>query len=506
MNTARLTLACATELLQKHGLLREVICGEMWSLVPEPQIANTQVQHIIYDSREIIPGTMLFIKGRFRPEFLRDADSRGLTAYVAEKDYSYATKAPGLIVHDVRKAMSLLAAAFYGHPERDLAMIGITGTKGKTTTAYFTQALLNAYSVGKAALFSSVDNCLDGHTYEESDLTTPESLDAFRMMRTAVDNGMRYLVMEVSSQAYKVHRVHGITFDIGAFLNISPDHISDIEHPTFEDYLYSKRRLIANSRTLILGADSTHIDLLTQDAKQHHTPTTTFALRTSAVESPVGASTDAPSVVAYPATEADGYVISNREPDGSVTTMGPITLDIEGDFNYANAAAAIAIGIQAGVDFSSSAGKEALRVMQRVRVPGRMEQFTDPVSSALAIVDYAHNRLSVNALLDFVEKRYSSRNPHIILVTGSAGNKALERREQIVSAAQDRIDRFIFTAEDTDSEPYLDICKDMARHVSNTSVKSDIIVDRTQAVEAAVEDAPRASRPIHHNPHNRQRR
>ncbi|WP_044288219.1 glutamate ligase domain-containing protein, partial [Bifidobacterium tsurumiense] len=218
-------------------------------------------------------------------------------------------------------------------------------------------------------------------------------------------------------------------------------------------------------------------------------PTTTFALRTSAVESPVGASTDAPSVVAYPATEADGYVISNREPDGSVTTMGPITLDIEGDFNYANAAAAIAIGIQAGVDFSSSAGKEALRVMQRVRVPGRMEQFTDPVSSALAIVDYAHNRLSVNALLDFVEKRYSSRNPHIILVTGSAGNKALERREQIVSAAQDRIDRFIFTAEDTDSEPYLDICKDMARHVSNTSVKSDIIVDRTQAVEAAVEDA-----------------
>ncbi|WP_275040193.1 Mur ligase family protein, partial [Bifidobacterium tsurumiense] len=99
-------------------------------------------------------------------------------------------------------------------------------------------------------------------------LTTPESLDAFRMMRTAVDNGMRYLVMEVSSQAYKVHRVHGITFDIGAFLNISPDHISDIEHPTFEDYLYSKRRLIANSRTLILGADSTHIDLLTQDAKQ----------------------------------------------------------------------------------------------------------------------------------------------------------------------------------------------------------------------------------------------
>ena len=93
-------------------------------------------------------------------------------------------------------------------------------------------------------MFSSVDNCLDGHTYVESDLTTPESMDAFRMMREAADNGMKYLVMEVSSQAYKVDRVYGLTFDVAAFLNISPDHISPIEHPTFEDYLYCKRQII----------------------------------------------------------------------------------------------------------------------------------------------------------------------------------------------------------------------------------------------------------------------
>ena len=130
----------------------------------------------------------------------------------------------------------ILAAEFYDHPERELTLVGITGTKGKTTTAYFTQAILNAYSGGRCALFSSVDNCLDGHTYAESDLTTPESFDALRMMREAVDNGMTYLVMEVSSQAYKVQRVYGFTFDVGAFLNITPDHISPIEHPTLEDY------------------------------------------------------------------------------------------------------------------------------------------------------------------------------------------------------------------------------------------------------------------------------
>lgn len=116
-------------------------------------------------------------------------------------------------------------------------------------------------------MFSSVDNCLDGHTYVESDLTTPESMDAFRMMREAADNGMKYLVMEVSSQAYKVDRVYGLTFDVAAFLNISPDHISPIEHPTFEDYLYCKRQIIVNAKSLVLGADSLHADLLREDAE-----------------------------------------------------------------------------------------------------------------------------------------------------------------------------------------------------------------------------------------------
>ncbi|KFJ08012.1 UDP-N-acetylmuramoylalanyl-D-glutamate-2,6- diami nopimelate ligase [Bifidobacterium tsurumiense] len=479
MNTARLTLACATELLQKHGLLREVICGEMWSLVPEPQIANTQVQHIIYDSREIIPGTMLFIKGRFRPEFLRDADSRGLTAYVAEKDYSYATKAPGLIVHDVRKAMSLLAAAFYGHPERDLAMIGITGTKGKTTTAYFTQALLNAYSVGKAALFSSVDNCLDGHTYEESDLTTPESLDAFRMMRTAVDNGMRYLVMEVSSQAYKVHRVHGITFDIGAFLNISPDHISDIEHPTFEDYLYSKRRLIANSRTLILGADSTHIDLLTQDAKQHHTPTTTFALH----DPETGHLTHANVLATPDEQDSSRFTLS---VDGTTIDGGsqePMKLAMAGSFNELNAAAAAAIALHAGVQPHDP----AMRAMQNVQVPGRMERFGS--GNLIAYVDYAHNYLSTKTLVDEIGHHFAERNPRIILVSGSTGGKAIDRREGIVKAAEGKVSSYYFTMDDPNREDPQSIAEEMRSYVKDPEAITHVVLPRERAVEEALQEA-----------------
>ena len=274
-----LTLESAARLLDRHGLLREIIRGDVWTLDPHDiKGFDEPFSAITYDTRKVEPGTFLCCKGRFKAEYLQGIDERGLAAYVSENDFSDATQAPGLIVDDVRKAMALLSAEFYGRPQDQLKVVGITGTKGKTTTAYLTQAMLNGCSGGKCALFSSVDNCLDGHTYVESDLTTPESMDAFRMMREAVDNGMEYLVMEVSSQAYKVDRVFGLTFDVAAFLNISPDHISPIEHPTFEDYLHCKRQIVKNCRALVLGADCARVDLIRQDARHASVPVTTFAL------------------------------------------------------------------------------------------------------------------------------------------------------------------------------------------------------------------------------------
>ncbi len=295
---------------------------------------------ITYDTRKVTPGALLCCKGRFKAEYLNGIDEAGLAAYVAETEYSAATAAPGLIVSDARKAMSLLSAAFYGYPQNELTVIGVTGTKGKTTTSYFTQALINAVSGGKAALFSSVDNCLDGHTYVESDLTTPESMDAFRMMREAADNGMKYLVMEVSSQAYKVDRVYGLTFDVAAFLNISPDHISPIEHPTFEDYLYCKRQIVRNSSALVLGAASDHADLLREDAADAGVPVTTFELLDA--ESPPD-----PMPPMSPQARRTPSTAPTVSPQTALT-LGEYRLALDGDFNYVNAAAAIAIAHAAG--------------------------------------------------------------------------------------------------------------------------------------------------------------
>ena len=471
-----LTLNRAVTLLKQHDLLREIVTPDRWTL-DAASCADIAFAAITYDTRQIKPDSLLVCKGRFNPEFLDGCDERGLAAYVSETEFSEHTHTPGLIVNDARKALSLLAAEFYEHPEHQLTLIGITGTKGKTTTAYFTQAVLNAYSDGRCALFSSVDNCLDGHTYVESDLTTPESLDALHMMRQAVDNGMKYLVMEVSSQAYKVQRLYGITFDVGAFLNISPDHISPIEHPTFEDYLYCKRQLIAHACTLVLNTRAAHVDLLREDAACANVPVHEFALLG---EQP---NTRSPATCGWP-RGSKGSMAYRFQLDGE--ELGEYALDLAGDFNVENALAAVAIAHAAGVPTSDAT---ALHAMQHTHVAGRMEQFDDKASNTHAIVDFAHNFTSVERLIDYVDARFGKYQPAITLITGSAGNKALDRRREIVEAAQMRISRFIFTADDTDTEPHEDICASMMANVTNTQVEASIILNRADAIAEAISDA-----------------
>ncbi|MEE8667280.1 MAG: Mur ligase family protein [Bifidobacterium mongoliense] len=541
-----LSLASAVQLLKRAGLLREVIAGNRWTLDPGSLTgADRPFVTITYDTRAVAPGSLLCCKGRFNPAYLDGIDQHGLAAYVAQTPYAERTQAPGIIVTDIRKAMSLLSAAFYGMPQRELTLVGITGTKGKTTTAYYLQAILNRLSGNACALFSSVDNCLDGTTYEESSLTTPESMDAFRMMREALDHGMRYLVMEVSSQAYKVDRVFGLTFDVGAFLNISPDHISPIEHPTFEDYLFCKRQIVRNSRHLVLNVDCDHADLIGQDATEAHVPVTTFALEAGEQAADWRPRADVTAIPADPDHERFSLV---RTSDGTATathtdshTVGPFHLAMDGDFNYANAAAAYALAglaiethdehethetptndhptadaaangaangaanANANAETATSApirvtapndsptvdaiDAALLEDATRVRVSGRMERFEDPSGDIVAIVDYAHNYSSVGALIDFVEERYGSRHPRISLVTGSAGNKAIDRRKEIIQAAEHRIAKFFLTIEDTGDESVLAICQYMQRAISDPHVDSMIVDDRAEAIEQAVGEA-----------------
>ncbi|NEG54415.1 UDP-N-acetylmuramoyl-L-alanyl-D-glutamate--2,6-diaminopimelate ligase [Bifidobacterium platyrrhinorum] len=473
--TSPLSLASAAKLLEDHHLLREIIAGDVWTMdATALPGADAPIPAITYDTRQVREGTLLFVKGRFKPEFLDGIDGRGLGAYVAETPYADRTKAPGLIVEDVHKAMSLLSAEFFGRPQDSLTMVGITGTKGKTTTDYFTHAILNAYSHGHAAMMSSIAVCLDGRTWTPSALTTPESLDAFRMMREAVDNGMEYMVMEVSSQAYKVNRVYGLTFDVGAFLNISPDHISPIEHPTFEDYFRCKRRIVANSRRLVLGADCDHADLLLQDAKAAGTPVGTFALH----DPESGHTTPADVTVAPDPSSKTGIRVSC---DGETRDF---TLDMLGEFNFLNADAAIAIAHAAGVPF----GDPAMGAVERVQVPGRMERFVG-ADGLHVYVDFAHNYMSTKALVDEMMRVYGEKAPRITVVAGSTGGKAIDRRKGIVDGALGRAESFILTTDDPNFEDPHAIAEEMASYVTDPKAEAKVVVDRVQAIATAIGEA-----------------
>ena len=225
-------------LLREHHLLDHV-----------RNLTDFTATDVSYDSRRVKQGTLFFCKGNFMPKYLTMAKESGAIAYVAEQEYPEGGDLPAIIVNDEQKAMALLGAAFYGFPQNDLFIIAITGTKGKTTTAYFADHILKHATDDHVALFSTLDRVLGNQPGDKfkSDLTTPESLDLFHDMRAAVNNGMTHLVMEVSSQAYKKHRVYGLKYDVGIFLNITPDHIGRNEHPTFEDYLHCKEQLLVNS-------------------------------------------------------------------------------------------------------------------------------------------------------------------------------------------------------------------------------------------------------------------
>ena len=223
-----------------------------------PAAEGTVIDCLSYDTRSL-HGTSLFLcKGaHFKAEYLSAAIAQGAAAYVAEKPYP--VDAPQLLVSDIRYAMVVLGQLFYDHVTDKLTSVGITGTKGKSTTAYYVRSILNDWltSEGKppCAILSSIDN-YDGVITEESHITTPEVLELYQHFQNAYDSGISHLVMEVSSQALKVGRVRGMTFDVGAFLNIGTDHISPIEHPDFADYYASKLKLFDSCRVGCVNTDT----------------------------------------------------------------------------------------------------------------------------------------------------------------------------------------------------------------------------------------------------------
>lgn len=458
-----MTILEIVQLLQETNLLREIVYQNSWHYdVPAEVDGDFAFSDMTYDSRQVTKEALFVCKGlNFKEAYLTMALDRGAAAYLAEQHYE--VDALGIIVTDVQKAMALVAQAFFGHPEKELKIIGYTGTKGKTTTAYFTHSILSEATSHRCALFSSNENYLDGVHGEESSLTTPESLDLYCMMRQAVDNGMTHLVMEVSSQAYKTNRVYGLTFDVGVFLNISPDHIGPVEHPTFDDYLYCKMCLLENSRHLVINQNSDYIELLLEKANKQSASVTTYS----------DSSKESDEV--YHVTSPGNFTVTTNHGNN---LAGDYHIEMPADFNCSNALAAMI-----ATSFVGASVQDMKKGLAETKVKGRMEVLTSNDESQIVFVDYAHNYLSLVSIFQFIQQKYPNRR--IVAVSGSTGNKAESRRQDIGRALSEYADVAILTTDDAAFEEPEAIMQDIQAAITGP-VEVLNIVDRKEAVEKAL--------------------
>lgn len=452
------------EALREQGLL----AGEQ---VPE-EISNKKVSYVSFNSQDIRYDTLFICKGaHFTVDYLLSALEEGAFAYISE--VSYEEQAPGvphILVNDMRKAMALIADLFYNQVWKRLTITGITGTKGKSTTTYFMRYILDEYLKAQkkplSAVISGIDN-YDGIVNEESHLTTPEALDLHRHYDNAVRTGIEFLTMEVSSQALKYDRTRGIVFDVGCFLNIGIDHISDIEHPNFEDYLNAKMVLFSQCKTACINLDSDCAERAIEEAKGKAEKIITFGQT--------------------PEADIYGYHIEPGKKGISFRVKcdsfeEEFKIGMTGLFNVENALAAIAISYALNVPL-----KYVKAGLKKARVSGRMEIYTSRSGGLDVIVDYAHNQMSFESLFASTKKEYPGKK--ITIVFGCPGKKALGRRKELGDIAGKYADKVYITEEDAGEEPVMKISEEIAGHVREFDCPCEIIVDREEAIRQAIETA-----------------
>lgn len=432
---------------------------------------DTQITALTYNSKEAAPDTLFICKGAaFKPAYLREAIAAGAAGYISEKRFELEGEVPYILVKDIRKAMSVLANLFYNKPWEDLTVIGVGGTKGKSTSVYYMKAVVDDYMEAQdkkdSAVISSID-IYDGKKTIESHITTPEAVELQRYLRNALDSGMTFAQMEVSSQALKYHRVDDMEFDAAIFLNVSEDHISPIEHADFEDYFSSKMKMFAKTNIALVNLDADCIEQILDAAKAAR-EVVTFSTRKA---------------------EADFYAYNIRK-EGHETKFSvrcrefdeEFILTMPGLFNVENALGVIAAATKLGIPRTYIHSG-----LLRARSSGRMELYASADKNILAIVDYAHNKLSFEKLFSSMKEEYPDYS--IVSIFGCPGKKALLRRRDLGTVAGQYSKKVYLAAEDPGYEPVEDISREIAQYVEAQGCPYELIEDRGEAIKAAIQSA-----------------
>lgn len=424
---------------------------------------DVEITQVVNDSRKAGPGALfLCIRGAVVDghTFADAVVKQGARALVVEEEVDVPEGVTVIKVADSRYAMALIAAAWYGHPASQLKVIGITGTKGKTTTTYMVKSILEnaGYKVG---LIGTIESIIGDEVIPSAN-TTPESLTVQEYFRRMLDAGCDCAVMEVSSQGLKLHRTAGITFEIGIFTNIEPDHIGPNEHASFEEYLECKSRLLRQCRIGIVNADDPHLD---QIIAGHTCTLETFGFSPKADLRARDA-----RMVSRP-----GYLGVAYQVEGLMNF--PVEIDIPGRFSIYNSLTAIAVcrHFQATQD-------DIIKALKKAKVKGRTEMVK--VSDEFTLmIDYAHNAMSLESLLETLKEYHPHR---LVCLFGCGGNRSRLRRFEMGEVSGRLADLTIITSDNPRFEDPMDIIADIREGMKKTDGKYVEIPDRKEAIAYAI--------------------
>lgn len=421
---------------------------------------NIDINKIEYNSQKIEQNDVFVaIKGYKEDgnDYIKEAVEKGAVCIVTEDNLD-ASKLPNITivrVQNSRIALSLIASKYYDFPARKLKLIGITGTKGKTTTAYMIRDILNA-SGKKTGMIGTIYNTY-GNVCIEASRTSPESLDLQKLLKDMVDAQMEYVVMEVSSHSLVLDRVYGLHFAIGIFTNLSQEHLDF--HGTMDNYLLAKSKLFEMCDFALVNGDDIHTPRLKKMIK---CKTATFGLDN-----------------AVNITASDVRINNNNvEFKMYVNKMlETIVINIPGRFTVYNALAAIGTCSLLGAQMDA-----ILLALSNIKVPGRSE-IIDVQKTFTVMVDYAHNPSSLEAILSSIKKYVKGR---IICVFGCGGNRDKEKRPMMGEISGRLADFTVITTDNPRNEDPSIIMKEIEDGVKKTKGLYKIIENRKDAIAFAM--------------------
>ena len=425
---------------------------------------EVEVNHLIYDSRKVEEGDVFVcLTGAVSDghDYIEDVIKKGAKAIIVEKEVEVQHEITVIRVENTRYALACMSAEYFGRPYEKLITIGITGTKGKTTTSYMIQKILER--AGKRVGVIGTIGVVIGEEHYKTANTTPESYDVQYYFKKMVEAGCEYVVMEVSSQGLKYNRVAGFTFDYGIFTNLTPDHIGPAEHDSLEDYIYSKSLLFGRCKKGILNGDDPHTKEMLVN---HSCEVETFGF---GEEDTYRASNM--QLLSAPGFLGVSFVISGK-------MEAEVKVNIPGRFSVYNALSAIALCHNLGV--SEEAILDGLR---KIRVKGRVEivPYSDDFT---VLIDYAHNAVSTESLLTTLREYQPKR---LITLFGAGGNRDRNRRYDMGEISGKIADLSIITSDNPRFEKPEAIIEDIKVGVERSGGKYIAITDRREAIHYALD-------------------